>query len=181
MNLFQALLLDLLREVLVQLPLLRCLPRITVTKWSRGGHEVVSNGHEVTRWSRGGLCFAACRACAEREHLERFYILLPEKWLNPSPESGLDCLVCAELARQHFREGGPVERSGQSLYQGTDMTARDYCRVSLRIIYCYGVWGLGFGVWVLGFGVWGLEFGVWSLGFGVWGLGCGVWGLGFGV
>ena len=35
---------------------------------------------------------------SEEKQLEIFYRLLPEKWLKPRPESGRDCLICAELA-----------------------------------------------------------------------------------
>ena len=37
---------------------------------------------------------------ARREHLEKVSNVLPRKWLTPRPETGVDCLVCAEFARQ---------------------------------------------------------------------------------
>jgi len=42
------------------------------------------------------LCF---RFRAQRGQLKRFYRLSPEQWLEPRPESGIDCLICAEFAR----------------------------------------------------------------------------------
>ena len=31
---------------------------------------------------------------------------MPEKWLQPRPEFGLDCLICADLAHQQIVWGG---------------------------------------------------------------------------
>ena len=42
---------------------------------------------------------ATDRCRARRERLSRFQRPLSEKWPTPRPESGLDCLVCAEFAR----------------------------------------------------------------------------------
>jgi len=39
---------------------------------------------------------------ARREQLKRVSRLWPENWLKPRPEPGLDCLICAEFARQRL-------------------------------------------------------------------------------
>ena len=44
---------------------------------------------------------------ATREQLKRLSSLSPEKWLKPRPETGLDCLICAESTRQQISKPIP--------------------------------------------------------------------------
>ena len=74
-----------------------------------------------------------CRA--KREQLKRFRRLLAETWLKPRPESGLDCLICAELTRAP----NPVPSPAPSPP-------------------LFGVWGLELRVRGSGLSVWGLGF-----------------------
>ena len=82
-----------------------------------------------------GACASACTRCtvcltpslfclqAKREQR-----LLPERWSKPRPESGLDCLICAELAfttllfpLRRFRTGS---RGGRELARALALGAQ---------------------------------------------------------
>ena len=63
------------------------------------GVQVVG-GAGLRRKTPGTARHAFIRCRARRETLERFSRRLPETWLKPRPESGLDWLVCGRFARQ---------------------------------------------------------------------------------
>ena len=65
-----------------------------------GGGDTIEV-HRVGRGRDADIIPSRCRA--RREHLKWFSRLWSEEWLKPRPEPGLDCLMCAELARQRRR------------------------------------------------------------------------------
>ena len=68
----------------------------------------LSRGGPVLGLSRGGPILGpgphimSPAAECEENNLEDFSGRFPEKWSKPGPESGLDCLICAEFARPRF-------------------------------------------------------------------------------
>ena len=89
------------------------------------------------------------RCPARRGKLKRFYGLLPEQWLKPWPESGLNCLICAEFLAltvsyvpnsAHIRQSRPDYGLDMSQFMGGVPQEQKMLKGHLPRVTCHQVY-----------------------------------------